>query len=153
MIVQFALYPVLALYLVSTFCYLSALVGGRKRLEKWGYYALLAGFGFHVLTLAHRYAVIGYTPITNIHESLSFLALCVAGFFIFLRRALRDRNARFPFSSSPFRDDHLGPRRAGGRQSPCRPCSGATGCPSTQSSPSWETRSSSQGFSSPLSIS
>jgi cytochrome c-type biogenesis protein CcsB len=85
-IVQFALYPVLALYLVSTFCYLSALVGGRTGLEKWGYYALLAGFGLHVLTLAHRYAVIGYTPITNIHESLSFLALCVAGFFIFLRR-------------------------------------------------------------------
>jgi cytochrome c-type biogenesis protein CcsB len=88
-IVQFALYPVLALYLISTFCYLSALVGGKKGLEAGGYYALLGGFGIHVLALLHRYAVIGYTPITNLHESFSFLALCIAGFFIFLKRTYR----------------------------------------------------------------
>ena len=89
MIVQFALYPVLLLYLASTFCYLGTLASGRKSLEKSGYYALLAGFGLHVLAIAVRYGAEGYTPITSIHESLSFFALCIAGFFIFLRRAYR----------------------------------------------------------------
>jgi cytochrome c-type biogenesis protein CcsB len=89
MIVQFALYPVLLLYLASTFCYLATLASGRKSLEELGYYALLAGFGLHVLAIAVRYGAEGYTPITSIHESLSFFALCIAGFFIFLRKAYR----------------------------------------------------------------
>ena len=89
MIVQFALYPVLLLYLISTFCYLSALISGRTRLERWGYYGLLAGFGLHVLALLVRWALAGSTPVTNLHESLSFLALCIAGFFIFLRKTYR----------------------------------------------------------------
>jgi cytochrome c-type biogenesis protein CcsB len=88
-IVQFALYPVLVLYLISTFCYMGALIGKRSRLERWGYYALLLGFGLHVLALILRYVVAGYTPVINLHESLSFLALCVAGFFIFLKRTYR----------------------------------------------------------------
>lgn len=89
MVVQFAMYPVLVFYLASTVCYVGALATGRTRLEAWGYYALLAGFGFHILALVHRYVVAGYTPLTNVHESLSFLALCTAAFFIFLRRAYR----------------------------------------------------------------
>ena len=89
MIVQFALYPVLVLYLASTFCYMSAFIGGKKRLDRWGYYILLAGFGLHFLALVHRYLVIGYTPITNLNESFSFLALSIAAFFIFLKRTYR----------------------------------------------------------------
>jgi cytochrome c-type biogenesis protein CcsB len=87
--VQFTMYPVLAFYLVSTFCYIGALSGGKRRLETWGYYALLTGFVFHVLALAHRYVVAGYAPPTNLHESLSFFALCLAAFFVFLRRTYR----------------------------------------------------------------
>ncbi len=89
MILQFELYPVLALYLASTFCYLSLLVSGKKGLERPAYYALLSGFGLHVLALCLRYAAEGYTPITNTGEALSFFALCTAGFFIFLRRVYR----------------------------------------------------------------
>ena len=83
------LYVALALYLVSTCAYLGSLTTGRGRLEKPGYYALLLGFAVHLFGLVFRYFAAGYTPITNLHESLSFFALCVAGFFIFLRRIYR----------------------------------------------------------------
>jgi len=33
-----------------------------------------------------RYFSAGYTPITNIYESLSFFSLCIAGFFLFLKK-------------------------------------------------------------------
>lgn len=89
MAVQFAVYPALAFYLGSTICYVGALASGKRRLETWGYRALLAGFGFHILALVLRYAMAGYTPLTNLHESLSFLALCMAGFFVFLKRTYR----------------------------------------------------------------
>jgi len=72
-IVRLALYPVLVLYLISTFCYMSALVGEKRGLERWGYHALLLGFGFHVLALLLRYVGAGATPAANLHETLSFL--------------------------------------------------------------------------------
>ena len=89
MIVQFVLYMVLVLYLISTFCYLSALAGEKRRIERWGSSALIAGFGLHILALILRYAVGGGAPATTLHESLSFLALFIAGFFIFLKRTYR----------------------------------------------------------------
>jgi cytochrome c-type biogenesis protein CcsB len=87
--VLFILYAALALYLVSTCAYLASLTTGRERLEKPGYYALLLGFAVHLFGLVLRFLAAGYTPITNLHESLSFFALCLAGFFIFLRRVYR----------------------------------------------------------------
>ncbi|MGD0232172.1 MAG: c-type cytochrome biogenesis protein CcsB [Syntrophorhabdales bacterium] len=82
------LYVALGLYLVSTFCYLGSL-GTRRGLEKPGYYFFALGFFVHLSALVSRYILAGYTPITNLHESLSFFALCTAGFFIFLRRIYR----------------------------------------------------------------
>ena len=83
------LYVTLAAYLISTFCYMSSLINGKKALERTGYSFLLFGFFVHLLALVIRYIAAGYTPITNLHESLSFFALCMAGFFIFLRRVYR----------------------------------------------------------------
>lgn len=80
-------YLALALYVASTFCYLASLIKTRKALLSSGYYLLLAAFLVHLLALVARYALAGYTPITNLHESLSFFALCIAGFYIFLKRA------------------------------------------------------------------
>jgi cytochrome c-type biogenesis protein CcsB len=50
---------------------------------------LLVGFVSHLAATAERYFHAGYTPITNIHESLSFLSLCLAGFFIYLKTFYR----------------------------------------------------------------
>jgi cytochrome c-type biogenesis protein CcsB len=79
-------YGAFSLYLVSALCYLFYLAFPYRWLEKSGSYALLGGFCAHFASTAVRYSQAGYTPITNLHESLSFLSLCVAGFFLFLKR-------------------------------------------------------------------
>jgi len=89
LIVHYALFPVLLLYLASAFSYLGLLSGAKKGLERVGYSTLLTGFCLHIIALGIRYGAEGYTPITSFHESLSFFALCMAGFFIVLRKTYR----------------------------------------------------------------
>ena len=79
----------LVLYLVSTVFYLLSLLNRKEVLEKTGYYVLLAAFVVHLAGTTFRYVLAGYTPITNLHESLSFFALCTAAFFVYLRRSYR----------------------------------------------------------------
>ncbi len=79
----------LGLYLISTIFYLVFLVIDRKNIEIIGHFSLLAGFIVHFLATCFRYFQAGYTPITNLHESLSFLSLCIAGFFLFLKRSYK----------------------------------------------------------------
>jgi len=79
----------LVLYLVSTVFYLLSLLNRKEVLEKTGYYVLLAAFVVHLAGTTFRYVRAGYTPITNLHESLSFFALCTAAFFVYLRRSYR----------------------------------------------------------------
>lgn len=81
------LYVSLTLYLVSSGLYLASL--SRVRSGNWAYLCLLAGFVGHLAATAGRYLHAGYTPITSVHESLSFLALCLAGFFIYLKTYYR----------------------------------------------------------------
>src|SRR5208283_2957095 len=83
------LYIALGLYLVSAVCYVVSLVAARKGLEKPAHYFFALAFAVHLFAFVLRYIVNGYVPITNLHESLSFFALCTAGFFIFLRRIYR----------------------------------------------------------------
>jgi cytochrome c-type biogenesis protein CcsB len=83
------LYLALGLYLASTFCYMSSLAVDKPRLNRIGFYFLTAGFAVHLISLFARYFLAGHTPITNLHESLSFLALCTAGFFIVLRKTYK----------------------------------------------------------------
>ncbi|OPY04683.1 MAG: Cytochrome c biogenesis protein CcsA [Syntrophorhabdus sp. PtaB.Bin184] len=79
----------LGLYLASTLVYAVSLASNRPRFEKPGYYLLAAAFVVHFASTVARFFEAGYTPITNIYESLSFLALCIAGFFIYIRKAYR----------------------------------------------------------------
>ncbi|MCS7281502.1 MAG: c-type cytochrome biogenesis protein CcsB [Desulfobacterota bacterium] len=80
-------YASLVFYLISTFFYLLYFALGREALEKKGFFFLLGGVSVHFLSLIVRYIEAGYTPITNLYESLSFLAFLVGSFFIFLRDA------------------------------------------------------------------
>lgn len=81
------LYISLALYLVASVLYLLSLA--RLPLRNWGFFCVLAGFVLHLGATTDRYFQAGYTPITSTHESLSFLALCLAGFFIYLKTVYR----------------------------------------------------------------
>jgi cytochrome c-type biogenesis protein CcsB len=85
----YILYVALGLYFISTVCCLSSLTSGRRNLETAGYYVLLSASVVHLAALILRYFIAGYTPITNLHESLSFYAFCLAGFFILLKRLYR----------------------------------------------------------------
>jgi len=80
---------VLGLYLVSTIFYLLFLAVDRRIIQTAGHFSLLGGFIIHFASTVVRYVQAGYTPITNLHESLSFLSLCVAGFFLFLKRSFK----------------------------------------------------------------
>jgi len=85
----YLVYTALGFYLLSTLIYALSLALNKAFLEKPGYYSILTGFVIHFASVLTRYFAAGYTPITNIYESLSFLSLCIAGFFIYIRRVYR----------------------------------------------------------------
>ena len=82
-------YIALFFYTISTTCYLFYLAVNKKLIEKSGHYFLTAGFLIHFLATLLRYFKAGYTPITNTYEALSFFSLCVAFFFLYIKRIYR----------------------------------------------------------------
>ena len=82
----YLLYGALILYLASTSFYLFILITNKTKMEKAAHYLLVFGCSVHLLSLIARYFQAGYAPITNLHESLSFLAFCIAGFFLYLKK-------------------------------------------------------------------
>jgi cytochrome c-type biogenesis protein CcsB len=79
----------LVAYAVTTALYLFSAVVNRKGMDRFGRVALLAAFALHTVTLISRYVEIGYTPVTNLHESLSFFAWALAGTFLIVDWKLR----------------------------------------------------------------
>ncbi|MGZ8428966.1 MAG: c-type cytochrome biogenesis protein CcsB [Candidatus Deferrimicrobiaceae bacterium] len=69
-------------YLAGAFFYLSFIVTQKERGARLGRMLLLVGVIVHAAGFALRYAVAGYTPITNLFESLSFFALAIAATFL-----------------------------------------------------------------------
>jgi cytochrome c-type biogenesis protein CcsB len=85
----YLVYTALGFYLLSTLIYALSLAFNRPSLEKTGYYSIFIDFIIHFASVITRFFEAGYTPITNFYESLSFLSLCIAGFFIYIRRIYR----------------------------------------------------------------
>jgi len=71
-------------YLLGTVASLIYLITLRKPLSRAGIAALVGGFIVHSLALIFRYIEAGYTPITNLHESLSFFAWSTVGIYLLL---------------------------------------------------------------------
>ena len=74
----------LVIYLLGTGISLAYLVSLHKRLSRLGTLALGVGFVAHTLALVWRYMEAGYTPITNLHESLSFFSWSIVGVYLLL---------------------------------------------------------------------
>lgn len=74
----------LFIYLIGTAASLAYLVFLRKALSRLGTVALAVGFIVHTLALVSRYIEAGYTPITNLHESLSFFSWAIVGVYLIL---------------------------------------------------------------------
>lgn len=82
-------YGTLVIYAAATVLYLSYLIKPGPRLGEIGQWTISAGFLVHVGFTVNRYLTAGHTPITNLHESLSFFSLAVVGVFILCERRYR----------------------------------------------------------------
>jgi cytochrome c-type biogenesis protein CcsB len=76
----------LGLYGIATIVYLAYLVTTREILGRAAHWLISTGFIVHVAFTVDRYIEAGYTPITNMHESLSFFSLAIIGVFIAFER-------------------------------------------------------------------
>ena len=72
----------LVLYAAATVLYLCYLLKPSPTLGRVSHWTISTGFLVHCGFTLHRYLVAGHTPITNLHESLSFFSLAVVGIFI-----------------------------------------------------------------------
>ncbi len=72
-------------YLGATALHLVHLVTQREAFRPWAERATWAGFGLHTLGLLLRFFEAGYTPVTSLHEALSFFGWCVAGLYLVLQ--------------------------------------------------------------------
>lgn len=69
-------------YLLSTAGYSGYLFLQKDRLQKLGYYALLAGFVVHTAAIVTAFVQSGQMPVGNLHQTLSFAGWAVAGVFL-----------------------------------------------------------------------
>lgn len=74
----------LLVYFGATVLYLVDVIGRREGIARIGRHLLLAGFALHSATIVTRFVEAGYTPVTNLYESVSFFAWTLVGiFFLF----------------------------------------------------------------------
>jgi cytochrome c-type biogenesis protein CcsB len=71
-------------YLLGTFGYLAYLIIPRKAVSQISFILLLSGFFSHTVSFIGRCLIAGYTPITNLYESLSFFSWTIVGFYFLL---------------------------------------------------------------------
>jgi cytochrome c-type biogenesis protein CcsB len=71
-----------AMYFLGTLSYLGYIVFLRNALAASGLAVVSVGFGAHTLALVTRYVEAGYTPVTNLYESLSFFAWLITGILL-----------------------------------------------------------------------
>jgi cytochrome c-type biogenesis protein CcsB len=71
-------------YLVASLLYLVAMIGKRQQMGSIGRWVLLGGIVLHAASFAVRHSLAQGTPVTNLHESLSFFAWCVILLFLLL---------------------------------------------------------------------
>jgi cytochrome c-type biogenesis protein CcsB len=69
-------------YFLGTLAYLGYIAFFKDSLNRMGTAILAAGFASHCLALLTRYIEAGYTPVTNLYESLSFFAWMIVGILL-----------------------------------------------------------------------
>ncbi|MFO7577622.1 MAG: c-type cytochrome biogenesis protein CcsB [Pelovirga sp.] len=73
-----------ATYLVASLLYLTAMIGKREAAGRVGRWVLLAGIVLHAAAFGVRHTMVEGTPVTSLHESLSFFAWCLILLFLLL---------------------------------------------------------------------
>ena len=70
------------LYLFGTLAYLAHILFLKEVLSKTAVAIVSFGFASHTLAFLTRYVEAGYTPVTNLYESLSFFAWMIIGLLL-----------------------------------------------------------------------
>jgi cytochrome c-type biogenesis protein CcsB len=70
------------LYLLGTLAYLAYILFLKSVLSKIAGAVVSFGFASHTLAIVTRYFEAGYTPVTNLYESLSFFAWMIIGLLL-----------------------------------------------------------------------
>jgi cytochrome c-type biogenesis protein CcsB len=73
------------LYSLGTLAYLLYILFLKEPLSRLASVFISIGFAAHSLALVARYVEAGYTPVTNLHESLSFFAWMIIGVLLIAR--------------------------------------------------------------------
>ncbi len=84
-----ALIAIILLYLASSAGYLAFLFVQKKILHRLAYAAMMAGFLVHTGLLGYEFISLGFLPIHNLHQTLSFSAWTLAGVYLFLKYKYR----------------------------------------------------------------
>ena len=79
----------LCLYFLATISYMAYLVKPKELFGRASQWLICAGFAAHLAFTVHRFLQSGHTPITNLHESLSFFSLAIVGVFILFERRFK----------------------------------------------------------------
>ena len=79
----------LAIYFIATVFYLAYLVRPKDLIGRAAHWLISIGFITHCAFTLTRYLEAGHTPITNLHESLSFFSLAIIAVFIIFERKYR----------------------------------------------------------------
>jgi cytochrome c-type biogenesis protein CcsB len=80
---------IIALYMISAIGYLAYLFAQKENLHKISYAALLAGFLIHTGLLGYKFISLGYIPVVNLHQTLSFSAWALTGVYLLLKYKYR----------------------------------------------------------------
>src|SRR4030043_156899 len=78
-------------YLLGTLAYSIYILSLKESLSKLVVITVSIGFISHTLALLTRYVEAGYTPVTNLHESLSFFAWMIIGVLLIANLKYRIR--------------------------------------------------------------
>ncbi|SNB47318.1 c-type cytochrome biogenesis protein CcsB [Geobacter sp. DSM 9736] len=76
----------LGCYFIATVMYLIYLVRPGRALGQASRWIVFGGLAVHCAFTVNRYLAAGHTPITNLHESLSFFSLAIVGTFLVFER-------------------------------------------------------------------
>jgi cytochrome c-type biogenesis protein CcsB len=68
----------LAVYCTASAIYLAFFITQNKKLRHWGRILFFTAAGLHTVNILFRYMEAGHTPITSVHEIISFFAWSIA---------------------------------------------------------------------------
>jgi len=74
----------LIIYLIASILYLVAMIGKKPEAGRIARWVLVAGVVLHAASFGVRHSTAGGTPVTTLHESLSFFAWCLVLLYLLL---------------------------------------------------------------------